>query len=555
MGFKFIGAPESAQLLDQPAAFTAGVADTPDLIDGRWYYPLLRVTSSNLSLDGAVEGGFAGLFGSISADRHYHVLELTSTVPLLGHSPAGNDAVFGRHLVAGLKTADAAVAMSYAIAKATAENKTNSSSVITQGVGDAATDTLRKAVGGSLSVESAPTFGQGLSECIDWAVSHAPDPAAKPGAVYELTPREVDDTASLCFALGQIASGKSLDQARAHLQQQQTAAATRPAYAAVNEVVVAATYHRFGASGSQSISQEKRSIANGLLNGGDGIGAVPPPNNAPGFFEVPVLPYLTKGSRAIASLQYLVGDAKRVAANPWPAQELGPPEQDIGQRELTLAATLDLGLSVLADVHAKLDYRFFDYHATSVYSRSGAPNTIIATEKYTAGIRATVRYLGNDVNVATQVAAKVSLGQTSAAYSIDVIGVDIEKIPSIAAFTGGCLGPFDVQALARIGVVWKEVNSVITAPNPAAQGWRPCLSAVVLKLDAPELQAKVDHAGGLTYGLAKIARWKLSRDQALSQSPANYVDDVKAIYARLGVTAAPSDSAVNQAKSILQVGR
>jgi hypothetical protein len=555
MGITAIAAPESVQLLDQPAVAPSGVADTPDLIGDRWYYPLLRVTSSNLSLDGAVEGGFAGLFGSMSADLHYHVLELSTTVPLLGRSPDGKDAVFGRHVVAGLKTKDAAVSMSYAIAKATINNTANSSSVVTQGVADAATDSLRLAVGGSLSVDSAPTFGKGLSECVDWAVSHAPDPAAKPGPIYEITPPVVDEASSLCFALGQIAAGKSLDQARAHLQQQQTAAVSRAAYAGVNEVLVAATYHRFGVSGSQTISQEKRSIANALLNGGDGIGIVPPPNGASGFFEVPVMPYVTKGSRAIASLLYLVGDPTRVAANPWPAQELGTPEQDIGGRELTLAATLDLGLSVLADVNAKADYRFFDYHATSVYAQRGASNTIIAAEKYTAGIRATVRYLGTDVTLATQVAAKVSLGQTSASYSVDVIGVDIEKIPSIAAFSGGCLGPFDVQALARIGVVWKEVNRVITSTDPVAQGWKPCLSAVVLKLEAPELQAKVERAGGLTYGLAKIARWRLSRDQAIAQSPANYLADVKAVYDRFGVTGAPSDSAINQARSMLQLGR
>ena len=60
MGITAIAAPEAVQLLDQPAVAPSGVADTPDLIGDRWYYPLLRVTSSNLSLDGAVEGDSQG---------------------------------------------------------------------------------------------------------------------------------------------------------------------------------------------------------------------------------------------------------------------------------------------------------------------------------------------------------------------------------------------------------------------------------------------------------------------------------------------------------------
>jgi hypothetical protein len=555
MGLKFIQPSDARVTIDlPPGEIRKETAPAlPDKVADRWDYTVLRATSTSLSLAAAAEGGYGPLFGTVNTDLRYHLLELTAGIPLLGLDADGADAVYGRHVAAGLSTNDTSTAISYAIANATLHGKSNTFNVVCQGIADSATGTLRGAAGGRLLVDSAPAFGKGIAECVDWIIAEAPatDVEARPGSVFQVTQPQVCELRSLCYALGQIASGRTCEQAGARLHHLQSQARSRAAHVVIDETLVAATYHRFRVKGAPSADQ--RVMANELLNGG---GKVPDGNDARAKLERPVMPYLTRGTRAVASLLHLVDDPARVAANPWPPtrEELSVPRQDIGERELTLAATLDVGLGSLADVHAGVDYRFFDYHAMSTYRRGGAANTIIIGETYSAGIRATVRYEGTDLSLASQVAAKVTLGQTAASYCVDILGVDVEKVPSLATFAGGCLGAFDAQTLSRIGSVWKETNDVIAAKKPDA-AWKPCLTAVEIDLGADELQRRTGRAGAITFALAKIGRWRLSEVEALKQTPLDYVDQVKRVYRELGVTAAPSDDAVEAAKAILRLGR
>lgn len=560
MGLKWIAPRDAAE---GGISFDASGAPVtlPVKVAERWHYPIVRVTSSNLSAKGVVEGGYGSVFGTATSESHFQLVEVSATIPNLGKDTEGNEAVFGRNIAAGVTTSDNSGSLSMAVAKATIKSKSNSMKILTSGIADAATATLRQAAGGQLTTESARTFGQGMADCMNWIVTHAPqiDDDSRPDATFAVTPSDVDELRSICFAIGQIAQGRSLDQALDQLHRYHASGKTRRSYATVEEAFVAAIYHAFRLTGAPDDGQ--RHIADELLKG---RGGGPAANGAQRRFEKAVLPYITT-TGAVASLRHLAPEA-RIRTSSWPpaASELTPPKQEIGNHELTLSGTLDIGLSTVADIHSTSDVRLFGYNAWSTYARAAAPNTIILSENYGAGIRASIRYVGTDLSVASQVAAKVTLGEAAASFAIDVVGVDVEQLPSIGAFVGGATSAFDATTMGLIGSIWSEANAVITAHDRGAAatddekrkatGWHPCLTSVVIDLGAPELQARAARASAALYALDQIADGKRRAD-ACAAKP-DWTAEVNAVYDTLHAGEdAPPGGVRDEAKNILRIGR
>jgi hypothetical protein len=219
----------------------------------------------------------------------------------------------------------------------------------------------------------------------------------------------------------------------------------------------------------------------------------------------------------------------------------------------TWAESLHLGFDILG-IKADNTSKFFRYGVTATFTQSGLTGTIILKEIYKVSIDSVIRYNGSDaaINTASLLAANVGLGKAQAVYGVTVVGVDLSQIPSLSSFCGGAFGAFDPSALGRIGTVWSDVNAAITAANPSVV--KPVLSSVVLDLTANELQAKAMIAGMVAFALRKIT-CRMTLDQAVAQSPENYVDVVKRVYADLGVNGAPAAADVAYANSLLQLGK
>jgi hypothetical protein len=524
------------------------------LVDNRWHYPIVRVTSANLSIDGIASGGYGPFFASVNGNHHHHLIEFSATHPYLGTKVDGKEAVFGRSIVAGLWTTEASGSLSVSIAKATFDVNSNRLNVQADGFADYATKTLKQLTGGPLNVESARTFGQGIAESIQWVVDNAAvvDDSARPSPTFMPKGEVLDPWRTQCYALGQIAAHKSLDEALANLDVRRSRGKAKVFYAGVIDAHVAATYHRFRITGKPSAAQAK--------NAGDllaGIGSVPAANAASKGFEVAVLPYLSP-TGAILSLRHFTKNDARIRAQSWPPKrsDLGQAHQDLGNAELKVAATLGLGLGGIADFHSKDDAQFVGYRAWSTYPRAPVEDTMILSETYAAGIRVSIRYVGtNEQLSATTVAAKVTLNQVSASFSIDILGVEIESLPSIGAFIAASTAVFDANAMNLLGCVWAEVNAVITnhdAPNPdptLLQAWKPCLTSVELDLGAPELQDKAGECGAFAFGFKHLADG-VAKDVALAAAPAEYKVDVAQIYDEYGTTSDPAAAA----KYVLQCG-
>jgi hypothetical protein len=528
----------------------------PPPIDGRWHYPILRITCANLSVEGAVEGGYGGVFGSVSSDDKCHVMEVSTSLPTLGADGVAQGVVFGRQVVGALKTSDNSGSLSYAVARATVGVEKNSLNVETTGLPDNAVAAVRKLAGQTLTAESARTFGEGIGECLKWTVEHAKGTslADRPAPLYEAK-TAYDNVKSLCYAMGQLAKGNSLDGATKQLGAYHISAGYRATYAQIEPVLVAALYHRFRVSTTPSATVRQQ--AGALLQGS---GVMPGPNHTKTAYLKAVLPY-TMPDGAIASLAHL-GPPEQIKAGSWPppGKELSQPKTRIGNDELTLHAALDIGLGILGDLHLKNDMRFCGFLSWSTYRRVGVAGTMILEELYGAGIRASIRYSGNEIKGgATQLAAKVTLDKTAASFSIDILGVDIHQLPSIGAFASGAATVFDAQTLSLIGGIWSEVNAVITAhdDNDAAtplekkEAWKPCLTGVQLNLGADELQRAAGTCGPMAFALARLANGT-PLDKALAQAPdGESKAAVQRFYAGLPQ---PGSDARKEAKSLLRLG-
>jgi hypothetical protein len=528
----------------------------PPLVNGSWHYPILRITCANLSSETAVEGGYGGVFGSVSADEKCHLIDISVSIPTLG-TDGTTDVVFGRQIVGALKTNDNSGSLSYAIAKATLKTSRNTLTVETTGLADSATVAIRKMAGQTLTAESAKSFGEGIGDCLKWVVENAKltGAAARPAPLFQSTP-SYDEVISICFGLGQIAKGNSLDDALAALKDYHVHVRTRETYATVEPAIVAAIYHRFRVTSRPTAVQTSQ--ADAVLRG---TGGVPSVNKAEKAFYKAVLPYV-RTDGAILSLAHLA-DAARIKAQPWPpaSEELTSPKAQIGNDDLSFNTALDIGLGILGDVHLNSDFRFCGFRSWSTYRRSGAANTIILHEFYGAGIRASIRYSGSEIKGgATQVAAKVTLDSTAASFSIDVMGVDISQLPSVGAFASGAATVFDSQTLSLIGGIWSEANTVITAhdnedpaiPSTTKAAWQPCLTGVNLNLGADEFQEVTGRCGAWVFALRKLEQ-RVSREAALNSAPDAFCKAaVQKIY---GEVSQPDSGARNAARSKLQVGR
>ncbi|APR80958.1 Hypothetical protein A7982_06305 [Minicystis rosea] len=525
------------------------MSQLPPFVDHRWHYPILRVTSANLSVDGITSGGYGPFFASVSGNHRHHLVEFSATHPYLGTNVNGREAVFGRSIIAGLWTTETSGSLSVSIAKATFDVNSNRLHVETDGFSDYATKTLKQLTGGPLDVDSARHFGQGIAESIQWVVDNASsiEDSAKPGPIFTPKSEPPDDWRTLCYALGRIAAHETLEEALATLDARRSRGRAKAFHAGVVDAVVAATYHRFGLSSSSdkpNTAQAKR--ADDLLKG---VGTVPPANEAKNGFEVAVLPYLSP-TGAILSLRHFAEDA-RIRAHDWPPapDDLGQAHQELGNADLKIAATLDLGLQGIADLRSKDDAQLAAYHAYSTYQRTALEDTILLSETYAAGIRVSIRYLGTDDQLsATAVAAKVTLNEITASFSIDVLGVEVESLPSIGAFIAASTSAFDANAMSLLGCVWAETNAVIVnhdAPNPdpeILEAWKPCLAAVEIDLGARELQQKAGRCGAVAFAFRHLADG-VPQATALAAAPAEYQAEVKQIYETYGATSDPAAGA------------
>jgi hypothetical protein len=545
---------------DWLAAAAPGAAGkaAPPLVDGRWYFPIVRITCANVSTEGAVAGGYSGLFGEVGQKETRHVMDISITSPVLGNDGA-SDLVYGRQVVGALKTDDVSGSLSYAIARATMQLSKNSLKVRTNGLANSATGVLANMAGRTFTAESARNFGEGIGIALKWVVENAAVANANtaPAALYRVS-AAYDEMLSVCFALGQIAGGNSLKKALETLGNYQVGSSTQERFAPVEPVIVAAVYHRFKVASTPTNSQKVRAEA--LLGG---TGEVPETNKTQDSYFKAISPYV-RGDGAIASLVHLAGSAPaRVKAQPWPPGpgELGPPEVEIGNDDLSFQAALNIGLGILGDVHLGGDLRFCGFLAWSTYTRKGGADTMILNEHYGAGIRASIRYSGSEIKGgATQVAAKVTLEKAAASFSIDILGVDVGLLPSIGAFAGGAATVFDSQTLSLIGGLWSEANAVITAHDSPDQGipaatkvaWRPCLTGVDLNLGADELQAIAGRCGPWAFALYHCGRG-VSREVLLADATeGDYRNAVEKVYEDV---IEPDRSKRNWAKELLSIGR
>jgi hypothetical protein len=500
-----------------------------------------------LSSQAATEGGYGGAFGAVKSNEVCHVIDISVSVPVLG-SDAGRDAVFGRQIVGALKTSDKSGLLSYAIARATIGQASNTLSVETNGLADSATKAIRQMAGGTLTAESAKNFGEGIGDCLSWVVENAKltVDSARPALVFEPT-SEYDENRSLCFGLCQIAVGNSLDVALKVLDSFQGRAASRVLFAKVESVIVAALYHRFRVEIRPTGNQKK--LAATLL---DGKGDVPGPNQSREGFYKAVLPYV-RPDGSIVSLQHLA-PSERIKARPWPPVDgengLQQPTTKIGNEDLNFHTALDMGLGVLGDVHLSGDMRFCGFLSWSTYRCSGMPAMLVLDEYYGAGIRASIRYSGREIKGgATQVAAKVTLDGTATSFCIDILGVDVSALPSLGAFASGAATVFDSQTLSLIGGIWSEANNVITAHDKDA--WRPCLTGVKLDLGATELQTIAGKCGAVAYALRQVCK-KVPQQTALNSAVnADYRAAVVAAYAGVEM---PGSEARAAAEAQLKLG-
>jgi len=479
-------------------------------------------------------------------------MDISVTSPVMGTDGA-SAVVFGRQIIGALKTDDSSGSLSYAVAKATLQVSRNTLSVETQGLPDSSTAVIKNMAGQTLTAETAKNFGEGIGNCLKWVAENAAKGDVAPAPLFQSTP-SYDEMPSVCFALGQIAEGNSLEEAIETLGNYHVRASTRETYAPVESVIVAAIYHRFKVTTTPTAIQRRQ--ADELLSGS---AATPPANNAQKAFYKAVTPYVT-AEGAIASLTHLAGPA-RVKANAWPPTKLTTPRTQIGNEDLNFQAALNIGLGLLGDVHLGGDLRFCGFRSWSTYQQSGLADTIILKEFYGSGIRASIRYSGSAVSGgATQVAAKVTLEKTAASFNIDILGVDVGFLPSIGAFASGAATVFDSQTLSLIGGIWSEANAVITAHDstdpgiPAAKkaAWQPCLTGVELNLGAEEIQSAAGRCGAWAFALYQL--WKgHSREEVLSQvANADYKRAVEKVYE--GITEPDSD-ARSRAKQMLRIGR
>lgn len=541
------------------AALSKPAIEYPKQQNGRWHYPILRIASSNLSAKAALEGGYAGVFGKITTDQYYHLIEFSSCIPFLGRTPDGADAIFGRQVLGGVTTSDSSGSLSYAIANATLKAKTNTLNLETIGLADNATVDIRKLAGQTLSADSVRPFGEGVGQSLTWVVANASATGdfARPGPLFSVA-SSPDILGSLCFALGQIAEGNSLDQASAVLGRFHILPTTRAKYAAIDRVLVAAVYHRLNVTSTPNAGHV--TLAENILNGS---GALPPANTKQKGFYKPVLPYVNRDG-AIASLAH-IAPASRIQATEWPpnSADLSQANTKIGNNSLDLQGALDIGLGTLADLHASADMRFCGYLSWSTYTRPGATDSIVLEETYAAGIRVSARYFGSEITGgATALAAKVTAEGKAASFSIDILGVDVERIPSIATFAGGAATAFDTETVALIGGIWSEVNAVITSHDSAdpkvdpaiKAAWKPCLTGVKLDLGAPELQTLAGRAAAVAYALNMVSSGT-SRSQALAKVPQAYRDELVQIYDSMGIQEKPVSAQRNEAAELLDIGR
>ena len=316
---------------DQPSRLTQKL---PKLLNGRWHYPILRITCSSISFDGAIQGGYGGLFGSYQSGNFYHIINVSVTIPMLGQSFAGEEAVFGRSIVGGLTTTDSSGSISYAIAKATVSGVSNTLNVEAKGVADSAVPTLKKMSGQSLTTQSAQNFGTGIGEAMKWIVDHSSnaDFQSRPNEIFRPMVNEADRVRSVCFALGQISTGATCEAAIKELKDYCAQTDTRPTYLGVDPVYVAAVYHLFLVVDVPKTNQIQ--LAKSYLQGA-GVNLLV--NQKPRPFKVSVLPYI-RSDGAIASLGYLSPDSLRIQAQPWPPdpQNLSAAVIKIGEEELDL---------------------------------------------------------------------------------------------------------------------------------------------------------------------------------------------------------------------------
>jgi hypothetical protein len=321
-----------------------------------------------------------------------------------------------------------------------------------------------------LVISGSEDFSGEVAACVADARSAAsvePADSCRPG--------RIDLVRSCLFALNAIAAGRSRANAMAALDGALADPARREALGPVDELVVAAVYHRLRVATGP---WRARAAAQALLD--DAPGATSPePNPVPAGYRLDVMPYLSADDVPISLLAYASPQRARLPAWPPLLAELTEPDLAIGLGGVS--AALRLGLTHLLEGTAAGG---FESRAVGgEYTRTGSPDGIVRSEHYAVCVR---------------IGRGGASGETAGPLDIEILGVQLEDLSAAAGVALGLERGDPWATDVALDQLAREIAARVDREDPAL---RPILCAVTVDLGAPELQDLADDLAGMCRAL------------------------------------------------------
>ena len=474
-----------------PMKFNGKVDNPPSRDSEKWYYPYVRVTGSSIDVETAAEGRYEDYFFEGKGGTSNHIFEFLTTDPIATITDNERHA-YGRYLIATLKSNSASGSFSGTVAQAATNAslsvKTAQFNAKSFGILESEMSKLIK-ISGEIGANSMDTLGEAIEQAISWCVSESKVGKYPPTGVCLIKDNEWDIKRSLAFALSKIKKGYSLEEANEFLDKKLTKGRSREKFINIDPLTIAALYHRFNIPESDNPDREAKDLASDILKNKKSF---PGPNNITKGYWYEVEPYRLENG-AIPSLLRLVNDPKYVAVNDWPLpqEKLSPPNIQTGSFKVGIQTALRISSSGIADFEANADAKFYGYGFTSEYLTDGLSGSIILDEKYTTGFKVRAKTSDMDANLDLQkLAAKASLGVSSASYEIESLGFNLGALSLISSFVASAVGKFDLNTLIALGSLYNQANEILGKREEL--DFSPVLTAVKLNLGSKEIQGIID---------------------------------------------------------------